>query len=129
MEHRGRKSGAGLTDTHDSNTATALKQEGQPPADIFADLEATLDQVAEENPRIDSQKSEGLSGESDLKALLEASLVVNSSLVLDDVLEIVMGKVIELMKAERGLIMLLDHHGNLQTRTAYNLADEDTSSD
>jgi PAS domain S-box-containing protein len=98
---------------------------GKTPTDIFADLEATLDAVAEANPRIDSDQPDSAKRVSDLKALLEVSLAVNSSLVLDDILQIVMHKAIELMQAERGLIMLLDVKGELQVRSAYNLRKED----
>ncbi len=94
-------------------------------ADIFADLEATLDSVAEANPRISEESSETGKGTGDLRALLEVSLAINSSLVLDDVLQIVMHKAIELMGAERGLVMLLNEAEELQTRCAYNLCKED----
>lgn len=90
-------------------------------ADVFADLEATLDKVADTNPRISTGDKESASRDADLKALLEVSLAVNSSLVLDDVLQLVMHKAIELMKAERGLIMLLDENDELQVKAAYNL--------
>jgi len=89
--------------------------------DVFADLEATLDRVADTNPRISTQEAEDSSRDADLKALLEVSLAVNSSLVLDDVLQLVMHKAIELMQAERGLIMLLDDDGELHVKAAYNL--------
>jgi len=92
--------------------------------DVFADLEATLDEVAEANPRI-AEDSESSKASNDLKALLEASLAVNSSLVADDVLNIVMQKAIELMAAERGLIMLLDNDGELQVRTYHNIKPEE----
>jgi len=91
------------------------------PKDIFADLEATLNEVAETNPRIDGDSPENLEPARDLKALLETSLAVNSSLVLDDILQMVMSKAVELMKAERGLIMLLDENDRLQIKSAYNL--------
>jgi two-component system NtrC family sensor kinase len=93
--------------------------------DIIADLEATLDQVAEANPRIGEGPAEASKAHADLKALLEISLAINSSLVLDDVLQIVMRKAIELMQAERGLIMLLDEFGELQVKSAYNICKED----
>ncbi len=96
--------------------------------DIFADLEATLDQVAEDNPRIQST-GEPAKTTADLKALLEATLATTSSLVLDDVLELVMRKAIELMQAERGLVMLLDEAGHLQVKTAYNLCQEEMQDD
>jgi len=97
--------------------------------DIFADLEATLDEVAQANPRIDSEQPDSSNAISDLKALLEISLAINSSLVLDDILQIVMNKAIELMQAERGLIMLLDDEGELQVRSAYNLHKEELMDD
>ncbi len=97
--------------------------------EIFADLEATLEQVAETNPRISDEPTEPGKNMQDLRALLEVSLATNSSLVLDDVLQIVMHKAIELMKAERGLIMLLDEKGELQTRCAFNLCKEEMNQD
>ncbi len=99
------------------------------PTEIFADLEATLEQVAETNPRISDEPTEPGKNMHDLRALLEVSLATNSSLVLDDVLQIVMHKAIELMKAERGLIMLLDEKGELQTRCAFNLCKEEMNQD
>jgi signal transduction histidine kinase len=93
--------------------------------DIFADLEATLDRVAEANPRVSEIVSESGQSTGALRALLEVSLAINSSLVLDDVLQIVMHKAIELMGAERGLIMLLNDEGELLTRCAYNLCKEE----
>ena len=86
--------------TEDDTVRTSL--------DVIADLEATLNEVAEANPRIDDADDESSKSQADLRALLEVSLTINSSLVLDDVLQIVMRKAIELMQAERGLIMLLD---------------------
>ena len=93
--------------------------------DVFADLEVILDEVADSNPRITHEESSPAKATTDLRALLEASIVVNSSLVLDDVLQVVMKKAVELMEAERGLVMLLDEEGELQVRSAYNLCKED----
>ena len=89
--------------------------------DVLADLEATLNEVAEANPRIESSTGKNSKQSDDLKAILEASLAVNSSLVLEDILRIVMTKAIELMQAERGLVMLLDEHKKLQVKAAYNI--------
>ncbi len=97
--------------------------------DVFADLEATLDRVADTNPRISSPEGDNSSRDADLKALLEVSLAVNSSLVLEDVLQLVMHKAIELMHAERGLIMLLDDNGELAVKAAYNLDQEEVVQD
>ena len=98
---------------------------GDESADLFADLEATLDEVADANPRLGDGTSESTGRVSELRALLEVTLAVNSSLVLDDVLQLVMSKAVELMQAERGLIMLLDEGSELQTRAVYNLCQED----
>lgn len=94
-------------------------------SDIFADLEATLERVADANPRVSEVTAEAGRSITDLRALLEVSLAINSSLVLDDVLQIVMHKAIELMGAERGLVMLLNEEEELQTRCAYNLCKEE----
>jgi two-component system nitrogen regulation sensor histidine kinase GlnL len=92
--------------------------------DIFADMEQTLDQVAKANPRLEHNPESPARGTGDLKELLQVSLAINSSLVLDDLLQMVMHKAIELMQAERGLIMLLDEQGELQLKSAYNLCKE-----
>ena len=94
---------------------------GSLPVDVFADLEATLDEVAEANPRIENSKDGANKHSEDLRAILEASLIINSSLVLEDILQSVMSKAIELMQAERGLVMLLDSNRKLQIKSAYNL--------
>jgi len=60
-------------------------------------------------------------GRDDLRVLYEVSRVVNSSLILDEILIIVMKKAIELLKAERGFLMLLDANGDLQFKTAHNI--------
>ncbi|MEE9554079.1 MAG: ATP-binding protein [candidate division Zixibacteria bacterium] len=60
-------------------------------------------------------------GRDDLRALYEVAKAVNSSLILDEILIIVMKKSIELLKAERGFLMLLDSDGELQFKTAHNI--------
>jgi PAS domain S-box-containing protein len=126
MKEVQKEQGAKPINGHSSTEQCAVQEEmNKTPTDIFADLEATLDAVAEANPRIENDQPDSSKAVSDLKALLEVSLAVNSSLVLDDILEIVMHKAIELMQAERGLIMLLDEEGKLQVRSAYNLRKED----
>jgi GAF domain-containing protein len=42
------------------------------------------------------------------KILLEAGQIINSTLNIDEVLRRVMDKVIEILSAERGFIMLID---------------------
>jgi len=60
-------------------------------------------------------------GSEDLQALYEVSRAVNSTLILDEILNIVMKKSIELLKAERGFLMLLDTDARLQFKTAHNI--------
>ena len=60
-------------------------------------------------------------GRNDLRALYEVSRAVNSTLILDEILSIVMKKAIELLQAERGFLMLLDSDGNLQFKTAHKI--------
>lgn len=107
---------------------TCFSDTGSIPVDVFADLEATLDEVAQTNPRINEEK-EDIQRASDLKAILEASLAINSSLVIDDILQLMMSKAIELMQAERGFIMLLDQNNQLQVKTVYNIERDQLSSD
>jgi len=104
-------------------------ESGKLAADLFAEVEETLNEVAETNPRINASEGDSSVRMSDLKAMLEVSLAINSSLVLDDVLQMVMHKAIEVMQAERGFVMLLDEHGELQTKAAYNINREEMAAD
>jgi len=98
-------------------------------SDVLAQMEAALNEIAEDNPRIESESATGSKASDDLKAVLQVSLAINSSLVLEDILQIVMKKAIELLSAERGFIMLLDESGELQFKTAYNLCKEQMTDD
>jgi PAS domain S-box-containing protein len=60
-------------------------------------------------------------GSEDLQVLYEVSRAVNSTLILDEILSLVMKKSIELLKAERGFLMLLDSDGKLQFKTTHNI--------
>jgi len=93
--------------------------------DVLAEMEAALDEIADDNPRIDSADTGAAGSNDDLKAVLQVSLAINSSLVLEDILQIVMKKAIELLSAERGFIMMLDESDTLQFKTAYNLCKEE----
>jgi len=53
-----------------------------------------------------------------LRALLDASRTINSSLVLDEVLERVMHCVMEVTRARHGFLMLLESNGSLKPRVA-----------
>ena len=97
--------------------------------DIVGEIEALIEKVQSTRPRLrkDQEEEHSKLKSSDLKALLDISQVVNSTLVLDEILQIVMKRAIELLKAERGFLMLLDQEGNLQFKTAHNLVKESLS--
>lgn len=59
-----------------------------------------------------------------LRALAEIGQVVNSSLELDSVLQIVMDTIIRLSRAERGFLMLSNEQGEMTTRIARNWEQE-----
>src|SRR5574341_2644040 len=94
--------------------------------DIIGEIEALIEKVQSSRPRLkkDQEEEKSKLQSSDLKALLDISQAVNSTLVLDEILQIVMKRAIELLKAERGFLMLLDEERKLQFKTAHNLAKE-----
>ncbi|MCK6539894.1 MAG: GAF domain-containing protein [Anaerolineales bacterium] len=61
---------------------------------------------------------------SHLQALAGIGQVVNSTLEIDEVLQIVMDTIVRLTGAERGFLMLRDEHGEMQTRLARNWEQE-----
>jgi len=64
-----------------------------------------------------------------LAALFETSQTFNSTLNLENVVEIVMDAAIKMFKAERGLLMLLDNKGKLLPKAAYNIKTDQIDSD
>lgn len=69
--------------------------------------------------RIQSMVSENLhTSQRQLQALVGVGQVINSSRGLEAVLDEVVDSVIALMRAERGLIMLYDEHGELPVKAA-----------
>lgn len=87
----------------------------------LAEMEKALNDIVGDNPRITPTTENGEARVDDLKAILEISLAINSTLVLEDILQVVMLKAVELLSAERGFVMLLDVDGTLQFKTAHNL--------
>lgn len=87
---------------------------------VLANMEATLDNIAVESPRAESGEGLHLKSFEDFKAILEVSLAINSSLILDDILQIVMKKAIEIVSAQRGFIMLLEDN-KLKFKAAYDV--------
>ena len=112
-----------------TTTEQLVTREAMEP-DPLQDLESSFDIITDKHPRLSTNEGKNEARSSDLKALLEISKAVNSTLVLDDILQIVMRRAIELLQAERGFLMLLDSKGKLQFKTVYNpngdsLPDED----
>src|SRR5260221_9331560 len=68
--------------------------------------------VLVEGDRVDDDQ------ERNLRALLSASRTINSSLVLDQVLEKVMDSVMEVTRAGKGFLMLVEPDGSLRARVA-----------
>jgi sigma-B regulation protein RsbU (phosphoserine phosphatase) len=60
-----------------------------------------------------------------LTTLYQIAQTINSSLDLDEVMDMVMDKVIEVTGAERGFLMLMDEAGQLDFQVARNMARED----
>ncbi len=109
------------------------KKEAHGSNDILADMESIFEQVQSAQPRLEPGR-DGVSPEEsarvrrdDLEALLDISKAVNSTLVLDDILQMVMRRAIKLLRAERGFLMLLDDEDNLQVKTAYNICKDSLS--
>ncbi len=94
---------------------------------VLAEMERALEDVASDNPRIGEDTDGSIIRLDDLRAVLEISLAINSSLVLEEILQVVMQKAVELLSAERGFIMLLDGEGQLQFKSAHNIRKEETS--
>jgi PAS domain S-box-containing protein len=94
---------------------------------VLAEMEKALDDVVSDNPRITEEPDSSIVRLDDLKAVLEISVAINSSFVLEEILQVVMQKAVELLSAERGFIMLLDSSGRLQFKSAHNIRREDTS--
>lgn len=87
------------------------------------EMESFFQKVQTAHPRLQNNNS-GKFKNQDLEALLEVSQAINSSLVLDDILQTVMKRAVNLLRAERGFLMLLDESGELQIKTAHNISKE-----
>ncbi len=96
-------------------------------ANIAAALAEFKKQAAESTPTPEGPP-QNLEYE-DLAALYDISQAVNSTLILEDILGIVMTKSVALFNAERGFLMLLDDHGKLQFKTAHNINKDQLASE
>jgi two-component system NtrC family sensor kinase len=101
--------------------------------DLLTEMESIFDKVRSAQPRLESEEKTPSSEEparlrrDDLEALLDINKAINSTLVLDDILQMVMKRAIKLLRAERGFLMLLDDEGRLQFKTAHNIRKDSLS--
>ncbi|HEX7619880.1 MAG TPA: adenylate/guanylate cyclase domain-containing protein [Anaerolineales bacterium] len=90
------------------------------PADMLeklSRLESTLFKVSRQVITVEDERSK-------LLALANTTQAVNSSLELDEVLQLVMDTIVRLTEAERGFLMLRDAEGQMATRIARNWEQE-----
>jgi PAS domain S-box-containing protein len=83
----------------------------------LSSLESTLFKVSRQATAVEDERSK-------LLALANTTQAVNSSLELDEVLQLVMDTIIRLTEAERGFLMLRDPQGQMVTRIARNWEQE-----
>ena len=101
--------------------------------DTLAQMESLLEQIKTEVPRLETEEGDISPLDSarlrrdDLEALLDISKAINSTLILDDILQMVMRRASKLLRAERGFLMLLDEERQLQFKTAHNICKESLS--
>ncbi|MDI1448383.1 GAF domain-containing SpoIIE family protein phosphatase [Polyangium sp. 6x1] len=95
--------------------------------DLPGDIDALITSLSTFRASLDVERreQEGAMSREAQAALFEVGKAITSSLDLKTVLNQVMDSVIELTKAERGYLVLVDHKGNLDVQVARNL-DQDT---
>jgi PAS domain S-box-containing protein len=86
----------------------------------LSSLENTLFKVSRQVVTVEEERSK-------LLALATTTQAVNSSLELDEVLQLVMDTIIRLTEAERGFLMLRDPSGRMEMRIARNWEQESIS--
>jgi len=96
-------------------------------SDILSQMDTFIEKIHKKKPRIVDEQEESKLKNDDLEALLDINKAINSTLVLEDILQMVMRRAIKLLGAERGFLMLLDDEGNLQFKTAHNICKESLS--
>jgi PAS domain S-box-containing protein len=98
-----------------SNLRSTL--EASPAADGIKELEDSLSRISEILIPFEQRFN-------NLQALAGIGQIVNSTLELDEVLQIVMDTIVRLTEAERGFLMLKDEDGEMQSRIARNWEQE-----
>lgn len=94
------------------------------PAAVPSYVYEGINRISSHLPKIRKQLEALEDERSSLSALATIGQFVNSSLELDEVLQIVMDTIIRLTDAERGFLMLKDEEGNLQMQIARNMEQE-----
>lgn len=100
-----------------SNPLDSSEKRPTSPVDLFQEANSIMEGITEAAPRIDEQPQSGLALKN-LQEILEVSLFINSSLDLKEVLRKVMERAIELMNAERGMIIPVED-GTLKFHEAH----------
>ncbi len=90
----------------------------------LTDMDQVLPNLHSAIQHLDRQLRDQERERSQLQALYHVSQVINSSLDLGQVLNQVMDQIIQLTKAERGFLMLLNEAGELEFRVARNVDQE-----
>ncbi len=87
----------------------------------WADLNVLLPRLRTAVQQLEQELKDQQRERSEMAALFHVTQVVNSSLDLDQVLNQVMDQIIQLTKAERGFLMLINEQGDLEFRIARNV--------
>ena len=96
----------------------------QRPAFIPKNVYAAVSELSAQIPMLRSQFGILENEWRSLRALAQIGQVVNSSIELDVVLQIVMDTIVRLTEAERGFLMLRGENGELEVRVARNFEQE-----
>lgn len=90
------------------------------PASIPSQVYVAINQIPIQVEILEKRINELSQEKRSLSALAEVSQAVNSSLELDEVLQMVMDTIIQITRAERGFLMLRGEDGEMITRIARN---------
>lgn len=112
-----KQAGAAHTEIEDSKARVPQKTKEE-----IKNLETILDQLSKKMEAFETEQS-------NLLALAGIGQVVNSTLELDSVLQIVMDTIVRLIRAERGFLMLRDEQGEMTSRVARNWEQESINPD
>ena len=107
-----------------SEKSSRKMREKEKPDDVLKEMDSMFEQVQKAHPRLKEEETKSKLKNDDLEALFEIGKAINSTLVLEDMLQMVMKRAIKLLGAERGFLMLLDDENQLQFKTAYNISKE-----